>query len=352
MTFKMPLFYQLVFWFGMSFLLIVGGFCVVVGLIEGGTSGDNRGLGGIGVLLFGSIFLYWFVKGLSLLRFLRDTIEVNSTALVMHSRRGQTRTYKWSEIEHEKEMSFFQMYELFDKKGHRIVAIDYGIPCFAEFPQIVRSRLGQKDLYAKPLAQAESPPALLGSTLRAARDGSGSATTLGIAFLPPAATTVLSVVFIIVSQVAMLWFGGKLAFDTGNVLLNGYNSVTWQTTTGKIEISEVHEFFHRGTKYSPTIKYTYRVNGQNFQSERVDFRSMGYTKEESTALVERFSQGALVPVYYSLTNPKESTLLAGAYWPDSFLISVGLFLVAGPVFICFRLWRLKKRKNMVTQGAS
>lgn len=141
-------FYQLFLWIGMLFLLVGGGFAVIDGLLGNGTPEDYRGLGERGGLLIGPIFLYWFAKGVPLTRFSSAALEANSVALVITPLRGQTRTYKWSEIAREKERPFLQVYELFDAKGQCIVAVDYGIPCFSEFPRVVRHCMQQAHFYA------------------------------------------------------------------------------------------------------------------------------------------------------------------------------------------------------------
>jgi hypothetical protein len=87
---------------------------------------------------------------------------------------------------------------------------------------------------------------------------------------------------------------------------------TWLNTTGVILMSSVQSK-HTGRSHSiyPVVVYTYAVNGQTYQSQRIkageqflNVRVMG----QAQATVARYPIGASVTVYYNPANPAESAL--------------------------------------------
>jgi hypothetical protein len=87
---------------------------------------------------------------------------------------------------------------------------------------------------------------------------------------------------------------------------------TWQSTTGTILMSSVQSSYSgRSHSTYPVIVYSYVVNGQSYQSQRVkageqflNVRVAG----QAQATVARYPIGASVTVYYDPSNPAESAL--------------------------------------------
>jgi hypothetical protein len=86
----------------------------------------------------------------------------------------------------------------------------------------------------------------------------------------------------------------------------------WLSTTGTVVMSSVQSK-HTGRSHSlyPVVVYTYTVNGQSYQSQRIkageqflNVRVAG----QAQATVARYPIGASITVYYNPANPSESAL--------------------------------------------
>jgi hypothetical protein len=87
---------------------------------------------------------------------------------------------------------------------------------------------------------------------------------------------------------------------------------TWLSTTGTVLMSSV-QTSHSGRSHStyPVVVYSYAVNGQSYQSQRIkageqflNVRVAG----QAQATVARYPIGASVTVYYDPANPAECAL--------------------------------------------
>ncbi|MBI3151553.1 MAG: DUF3592 domain-containing protein [Chloroflexi bacterium] len=87
---------------------------------------------------------------------------------------------------------------------------------------------------------------------------------------------------------------------------------TWLSTTGTVLMSTVQsKRTGRSRSIYPVVVYTYVVNGQSYQSQRIkageqflSVRVAGQAQET----VNRYPIGATVTVYYNPSNPSESAL--------------------------------------------
>jgi hypothetical protein len=87
---------------------------------------------------------------------------------------------------------------------------------------------------------------------------------------------------------------------------------TWLSTTGTILMSSV-QTSHSGNSHStyPVIVYSYIVNGQSYQSQRIRAGDQFLTVRlagQAQATVARYPIGKSVTVYYNPANPAESVL--------------------------------------------
>jgi hypothetical protein len=87
---------------------------------------------------------------------------------------------------------------------------------------------------------------------------------------------------------------------------------TWLSTTGTILMSSVQSS-HTGNSHStyPVVVYSYVVNGQSYQSQRIRAGDQFLTVRvagQAQATVARYPIGANVTVYYNPANPAESAL--------------------------------------------
>ncbi len=86
----------------------------------------------------------------------------------------------------------------------------------------------------------------------------------------------------------------------------------WLNTTGTILMSSV-QTSHSGRSHStyPVVVYSYAVNGQSYQSQRIKAGDQFLTVRvagQAQATVARYPIGASVTVYYNPANPAESAL--------------------------------------------
>jgi hypothetical protein len=87
---------------------------------------------------------------------------------------------------------------------------------------------------------------------------------------------------------------------------------TWLTTTGTVLMSSVQSS-HSGNSHStyPVVVYSYTVNGQSYQSQRVRAGDQFLTVRvagQAQATVARYPIGKSITVYYDPANPAESAL--------------------------------------------
>ena len=86
----------------------------------------------------------------------------------------------------------------------------------------------------------------------------------------------------------------------------------WLSTTGTILMSSVQSSYSgRSHSTHPVVVYSYIVNGQSYQSQRIkageqflNVRVIG----QAEATVNRYPIGATVTVYYNPANPAECAL--------------------------------------------
>lgn len=146
----------------------------------------------------------------------------------------------------------------------------------------------------------------------------------------------------------MVYLGCEITYDASNQLLKGYESALWPTAEGTVSVSKVLTLYYRGIKFSPEIKYTFRADGKIFSGERVEYRSFGYSKEETDFFVNQFPKSSSVRVYYMQDNPAESTLITGVFWPNIAKVLLGFFICVfiggGQFFLLFRIWKITWQK--------
>lgn len=83
----------------------------------------------------------------------------------------------------------------------------------------------------------------------------------------------------------------------------------WPTTTGQILASTIQYRRKSGGGHSPypLVLYTYQIEGQQYQSQRIYFGGVvGGTA--MTGVIKKYPVGAQVPVYYNPQNPADAVL--------------------------------------------
>lgn len=83
----------------------------------------------------------------------------------------------------------------------------------------------------------------------------------------------------------------------------------WPTTAGQILVSTIQYRRKSGGGHSlyPVVLYTYQVEGQSYQSQRIYFGTL-LGGSALTGISQKYPVGAQVPVYYNPENPAEAVL--------------------------------------------
>ena len=91
-----------------------------------------------------------------------------------------------------------------------------------------------------------------------------------------------------------------------------------------------------GPTYFPRITYTYSVNGQAYQNDRLVIGGgISGSRGPAEQIVARYPAGSQVPVYYNPANPQEAVLERRS-GSTRFLVGLGafLFLLGCGLFAC------------------
>lgn len=129
-------------------------------------------------------------------------------------------------------------------------------------------------------------------------------------------------------------------------------SETWPTVEGKILSSEVVRKTSSSsnggssTTYHAEVDYQYTVDGKKYFSDRVSFGQYGSSdRGHASGIVNIFSEGKKVPVYYDPEDPKTSVLDTRSGFGSWIMLIVGsVFGVAGIVMF----WKLPAAMNKRT----
>ncbi|MDY7233189.1 DUF3592 domain-containing protein [Hyalangium rubrum] len=101
---------------------------------------------------------------------------------------------------------------------------------------------------------------------------------------------------------AMLVFGGALAFGGGRTLYRAHASRSWPVVEGSVVSSVVETVRNkRAVSFQPHVRYRYTVDGASYTSENISFGggAAGETLEEANAFVRRLPEGAPVQLHYA-----------------------------------------------------
>ena len=139
--------------------------------------------------------------------------------------------------------------------------------------------------------------------------------------------------FAATSLIGSLWIGGWLAVPVATELWYGRASETWPAVPALVEQSEVRHVQAYRPHYSPYVVYSFVLDGKRFQDTKVDFRAMGYTQAEASAVISQFPPQREVQVRYKPGNPTLAALIPGPHWPSLLLLVVGCFFVIMPLVV-------------------
>jgi hypothetical protein len=119
-----------------------------------------------------------------------------------------------------------------------------------------------------------------------------------------------------------------------------YESKSWPTTSGTITKSEVDSWMKDGeSRYGAVIKYTYQVEGKQYDSYKIGVSASSSNNNMSAAkdLVQEYPVGKTVDVFYDPEVPDSAALKPGVRAGD-IAIAGGmlLFSILG-LLVLFRI---------------
>ena len=134
----------------------------------------------------------------------------------------------------------------------------------------------------------------------------------------------------------------------GYEIKGAYESRHWPSTPGTITSSSISKQTRRDsnhrtrTTYYPRVQYQYQVDGKHCTSDRIEFGgASGGTRSKAKKLVDRYSPGKKVKVYYNPRDPEYAVLKAGFTWGAIFILLAGIVFF-GLGVICYRAYKRNK----------
>lgn len=130
----------------------------------------------------------------------------------------------------------------------------------------------------------------------------------------------------------------------GFQLRQGLKTNGWPATAGRMIASEVTDFPGTNHDYTVNVRYTYEVNGQKFEGDRLrygnkSYRSWASAKDEQLL----FPPGKEVQVYYDPTTPNRSVLIKGIGF-SWLALALGLMGLVIGLVVMFHMARKKNAK--------
>src|SRR5262249_50737713 len=115
----------------------------------------------------------------------------------------------------------------------------------------------------------------------------------------------------------MSWFsiglGALFAGFSGWELWRGLWALQWPVAPGRMLEIGARKHRARGTRYTPTVRYTYKVGQQMLEGTRLDFgvQLLSGSAEGAQAELEPLVPGAEVIVRYNPRRPTDAVLRPG-----------------------------------------
>ena len=151
-------------------------------------------------------------------------------------------------------------------------------------------------------------------------------------------------------------FGSMIFLGVGLWMINkGMQSENWDKGTATITSSEIEKtesrskdaqgFTQTSTSYSVTVKYSYTVEGRNYEGNTVGFGTMSHNeRSDAQEELKSYPKGKTIDVYYDPENPSDSVLNKGVFWPMYIVIFLMVIILIGSIWASFALTKyLKKR---------
>ncbi len=151
------------------------------------------------------------------------------------------------------------------------------------------------------------------------------------------------------ASIFVLVLGLILLGDRASLLWQGSSSEQWPAVAGSVQTLEVKPMGlgRAGDGWRIQVVYRYRVNGEEFESDRLRFsKRFGGLDDESLAEArERFAAGNAVTVYHHPRQPSRSVLVPGLD-PQAWM---GLVLGVVLLIIAVVFWTVPTHSGRATK---
>jgi hypothetical protein len=162
---------------------------------------------------------------------------------------------------------------------------------------------------------------------------------------------------------AMLLFGGVLAFGGARMIYRAWASQGWPTAQGKVLSSSVETLrSKRSVSFRPHVRYSYAVGPTSYTAETIAFAATDTGDlQEANGYVRRFPTGANVSLRYSPEDPAVACIDCGRAGVADYVVAVGgvalaLFAISGLLDLLRSHLRAQQRQaapaNAAPQQAS
>ena len=158
-----------------------------------------------------------------------------------------------------------------------------------------------------------------------------------------------------------------LSFGLGSMIFLGFGlwainkgmqSENWDKGTATVLMSDIEKsetkskdaqgFTRTSTSYSVRVKYSYTVEGNNYEGNTVGFGTMSHNeRSDAQEELKSYPKGKTIDVYYDPENPSDSVLKKGVFWPMYIVIAVSVIMLIGSIWASFALPRYLKRRAEV-----
>jgi len=126
--------------------------------------------------------------------------------------------------------------------------------------------------------------------------------------------------------------------------IKSQKALNWPTTEAEILETDIEEDRARSATgkaniaFTPTVRYTYLVDGTRYEGDRITFSRAGFDFLDASNIRDQFAVNQKMPVYYNPATPSESVLrpksTVGMFSriPGFFIFIIGLILLTFVVF--------------------
>ena len=120
-------------------------------------------------------------------------------------------------------------------------------------------------------------------------------------------------------------------------------TLSYSTTTGQVVAQSIEPRHGKGTTYIPVVRYSYMVNGTNYENDDVFVDRPGATKAWASGVINQFPAGSQCTVYYNASSPNQSVLRRWPGGPSLFLM-IAVPALAGVFLAVCVTWLVRNHR--------